>query len=168
MTYHSTYLQEHQDFSTFDCGTESLNAWLKQDAIRAQKADTARTYVWTTTPHDDTVRAYFTFAPTAVVREDVSSGQAGGQSGLIPAYLLARLALDLRLHGQGLGSELLVDAIGRLVGASEVAAGRLIAVDAIDDRAITFYRKHDFTPVSVTPKRLIMKMKTARRLMGLD
>lgn len=86
---------------------------------------------------------------------------------MIPAYLLARLALDVRLQGQQLGSELLIDALGRLVGAAEITAGRLILVDALDDRAASFYMKHEFTPIKTNPMRLVIKVSTVRRLLGL-
>lgn len=86
---------------------------------------------------------------------------AGGVS-VIPAYLLARLALDRSLHGQGLGGELLHDALNRIVEAAEVASGRLIVVDAIDDDAAKFYRKYDFQPVKDNPRRLVIKIATVR------
>jgi GNAT superfamily N-acetyltransferase len=136
--------------------------------LRTQRADIARTYVWTEGPDALDVLAYFSFAPTRVAREELTSGQAGGQSGHIPAYLLARLALDKTLRGQGLGSDLLVDAIGRLVGASQVSGGRLIVVDAIDENAVAFYAKHEFQLVKVTSRQLILKMSTARKAMGLQ
>jgi GNAT superfamily N-acetyltransferase len=85
---------------------------------------------------------------------------AGGVE-VVPAYLLARLALDQSLHGQGLGSELLIDALQVIVAAAETAAGRLILVDAIDDAAHAFYRHHDFVPIA-GGRRLAMKVATAR------
>ncbi|MEV7042698.1 hypothetical protein [Amycolatopsis sp. NPDC051061] len=51
----------------------------------------------------------------------------------LPGHLLARLALNRSLHGQDLGTDLLLDAIGRIVGVADLAAGRLLAVDALDD-----------------------------------
>jgi predicted N-acetyltransferase YhbS len=91
----------------------------------------------------------------------------------VPAYLLARLALDLSLQGQGLGGELLVDALGRIVAAADVAGGRLIVVDAIDEAAAAFYARHDFRSVrgaaaSVSPRRMAMKIATARSALGVS
>jgi GNAT superfamily N-acetyltransferase len=166
--YHSTGLTAEHKTDSFDCGVASLNEWLRSHAMHAQRADIARTYVWTEGPNKVEILAYFSFAPDRVAREELTSGQAGGQSGHVPAYLLARLALDKSLHGQGLGTDLLVDAIGRLVGASQVYAGRLIVVDAIDAKATAFYTKHDFRPVKSNPRKLIMKMATARRVMGIE
>ncbi|WIX85843.1 hypothetical protein [Amycolatopsis sp. DG1A-15b] len=140
---------------------------MRNEARRAEKAYTARTHVWTDDPDSVEVRAYFAFAPTAIARDELSSGQAGGQSSMVPGFLLGRLALDKSLQGQGFGADLLVDAIGKLVGAAEVSAGRLIVVDAIDEKAADFYRKYHFTPVKLTPNRLVMKMATARSAMGV-
>jgi predicted N-acetyltransferase YhbS len=80
------------------------------------------------------VVAYYSVAPTQVHRKAVSSSLAGGVS-VIPAYLLARLALDAALQGAGLGARLLVDALDTIVTAGEAASGRLIVVDAIDEAA---------------------------------
>jgi predicted N-acetyltransferase YhbS len=95
-----------------------------------------------------------------VTKVDVPRSLTGGYS-TIPGYLLARLALDVGLHGQGLGAELLVDALGRIVGAARAGGGRLIVVDAIDDQAKAFYRRHDFIPVDGA-MRLYLKVATAR------
>lgn len=167
MTFRSRFLEEHHDVEAFDCGVESLNVWLRAEANRAQRANTARTYVWTEQGDSIAVVAYFSLAPTAVRRVELSSGMAGGFSFDIPAYLLARLALDKTLKGQGLGTQLLIDAITRIVGASDASGGRLIVVDAVDDNATAFYARHDFQPVKGNPQRLVLKVATVRKSMGL-
>lgn len=52
----------------------------------------------------------------------------------IPVALLARLAVDRRHHGSGIGSSLLLDALDRVRLASEHGATRAV-VDAISDTA---------------------------------
>jgi predicted GNAT family N-acyltransferase len=137
-----------------------MNEWLIRTALRAQRSDTARTYVWSP-PETDHIIAYFSITPTEVRRAEVGGSLSGGVS-VVPGYLLARLALDRRLHGRGLGSDLLVNAISKIVSASETAGGRVIVVDAIDGRAADFYSFHGFLPVKDDPRRLVMKMATAR------
>ena len=85
----------------------------------------------------------------------------------IPAILLAKLALDGSRQGQGLGSELLVVALQVIVEAARAAGGRLVVVDAIDDAAAAFYRHHDFTPLPGDPRRLVLKLSTAAKALGL-
>ncbi len=101
-----------------------MDDWLQSQAHRAQAAGTARTYVWAQAGNGE-VLAYFCVAPTRVARSEVPRSLTGGYT-LIPGYLLARLALDRRLQGQGLGGELLVDAVERIVDAAQVGGGRLI------------------------------------------
>lgn len=157
-------LAGHHDLSVFGCGVDGLDAWLRTQAARADRSDTARTYVWTE-PGSDAVVAYYAIAPNQVRREELSRSMTGGVS-VVPAYLLARLALDRSLQGRGLGGQLLPDALEVIVAAASRAAGRLIVVDAIDDAAWAFYRHHDFQPVAGNPHRLVMKVATARQALG--
>ncbi|QIS01453.1 GNAT family N-acetyltransferase [Nocardia brasiliensis] len=109
-----------------------------------------------------------TIAPTSVNRaEDGIPGKLAAGMRTVPAFLLAKFALDVSLHGQGYGADLLVDAISKLMGAAQVSGGRLIVVDAIDESAFDFYRKYNFVPVGNTPGRLVMKMSTALAAFGI-
>ena len=49
------------------------------------------------------------------------------------AILLAKLALDGQLQGQGLGAELLVNALQKCAEAGEIVGCRFVVVDAIDE-----------------------------------
>jgi ribosomal protein S18 acetylase RimI-like enzyme len=161
--YLSQVLGDDHHLDAFTCGKDPLDDWLKTQARRAQGAGTARTYVWIR-PGSPDVLAYFSIAPTQVVRAEVPSKLTGGYS-VIPAYLLARLALDHTLHGQGLGGQLLLDALARIVDAATVGGGRLIVVDAVDDQAAAFYRRHDFVTVGDSP-RLYLKVTTAETVLA--
>ncbi|MGO1054092.1 GNAT family N-acetyltransferase [Crossiella sp. CA198] len=160
----SESLAEHHSLSRFDCGVPELNDWLTGQALRATGSGTARTYVWVPSGSDRVV-AYYAITPHQVSRDEVSRGMSGGV-GVIPAYLLAKLALDQELHGQGLGGELLHDALDRILAAADLASGRLVVVDAIDDQAAKFYRKYDFQPVRDNPRRLVVKISTLRQAFG--
>jgi predicted GNAT family N-acyltransferase len=90
---------------------------------------------------------------------------AGGYS-RIPGYLIGRLAIDTSLRGQGYGEQLLLDALGKAVAASEIGGGRLIVVDAMDDGAQSFYEHYHFVPVRNRERRLGMKVSTAAKALG--
>lgn len=160
----SVRLSEKHDLHEFDCGVPALNEWLNGHAMDAAKRGTARTYVWTDVGSDRVV-AYYAITPHTVRRDEVSSSLASGLL-VIPGYLLAKLALDQALRGQGLGGELLHDALSRMVEAADVASGRLIVVDAIDDTAAKFYQRYDFQPVKDNPRRLVIKIATVRAALG--
>jgi GNAT superfamily N-acetyltransferase len=118
-------------------------------------------------PEDQKVCAYFAICPTEVVRKDdgVSGPMAGGYS-RIPGYLIARLAIDAALRGQRYGEQLLLDALGKAVAASEIGGGRLVVVDAIDDEAPSFYEHYHVVPVRNRERRLVMKVSTAAKALG--
>lgn len=90
------------------------------------------------------VRAYYTIVVHVLARDELPRNLGHGLPSQIPAVLLARLALDRSLQGQGLGSALLAEALGRIVAATEVVGARFVVVDAIDDHATAFYEHHGF------------------------
>jgi GNAT superfamily N-acetyltransferase len=160
----SQRLGEHHDLAKLDSERNELDRWLLHEALRAQAAGIAHTIVWTRLD-DPVVVAYYAIAPTQFMRTDLPSRSLSAGYSTIPGYLIARLALSQALHGQGLGTQLLLDALERIVAAAANAGGRLIAVDAIDDAAHSFYCHHDFQPIQGS-RRLVMKIATARAVLA--
>lgn len=154
MTYVSEALQAAHDVSTFDSGKPDLDTWLHQHALATEARRTGRTFVWTDDGH---VVAYYTIAAHLIVRDDLPRNLGRGNPVQIPSVLLARLALDKTLHGQGHGSVLLVDALERIVAATQMVAARFVVVDALDDPAHAFYRHHGFKPIPDS-MRLVQKV----------
>jgi len=164
--FESARLDDDHALAGFDCGKESLNGWLVEHARRADSSGVAHVYVWTR-QGESKVCAYFAICPTEVVRNDegVPGSMAGGHS-RIPGYLIARLAIDASLRGHGYGEQLLLDALGKAVAASEIGEGRLIVVDALDDEAQSFYQHYHFVRVRYRERRLVMKVSTAAKALG--
>jgi GNAT superfamily N-acetyltransferase len=142
--YRSERLGASHDVSRFSCGNQLLDAWLHLHAFTAQAKRTSVTYVWTY--GESTVVAYYSLAPHLIENSELPRRLGRGGPRQIPAILLARLALGQELHGSGLGSILLHDALSRAVAASQQAGGRYVVVDAIDERAALFYQHFGFTP----------------------
>jgi GNAT superfamily N-acetyltransferase len=158
-------LAEDHELDNFSCGNPELDEWLNRHARRASGQGT-RTYVLLDGESRNVV-GYFAVAPHLVQRDEAPRRVARGAPDRIPAILLAKLALDARLQGEGLGAELLVHALTTVVAAARSAGGRIVVVDAIDDKAAAFYRAHDFTPSPTNPQGLVMKLSTAARALGL-
>ncbi len=165
MTYRVEALSDAHVLDRFACGSTALDDWLRQHARNATGQGT-RTYVLVDTGTAAVV-GYFAIAPHLVEREATSARIGRGAPRQIPAILLAKLALDQRSQGAGLGSELLVRALEKIVDAARGVGGRLVVVDAIDDGAAAFYRHHGFEAVPGNPLRLLMKVSTAARALGI-
>jgi len=166
MTWLSAGLTDRHLLDDFDCGVDSLNRWLTNCARRANVQDTARVYVWTRRG-DQHVVAYFAINPTRISREDDGISKSAAVLDLVPAFMISKLAVDKSIQGQGNGKDLVLDAIGRIVGVAQLGGGRLIVVDAIDETAHAFYCGLDFVPVEKNPQRLYMKVATARKVLGM-
>lgn len=156
----------HHIIDRFDCGNDDLTDWLVQHSGHATRQGT-RTYVLIREGTQEAL-GYVAIAPHLLEREELPTRVGRGAPRQVPAILLAKLALDVRLHGQGLGSELLVRTLHLIAEAARVAGGKLVVVDAIDDDAAAFYGRHDFVPVPGNPHRLIHKLSTVAKALDLD
>lgn len=158
-------LAPEHELDGFDSGQPALDEWLRTHARTAAGQGT-RTYVLLDAAAEEVV-GYFAIAPHLLERDAAPRRIGRGAPARIPAILLAKLALDQRLHGQGLGAELLVHALTTIVTAARGAGGRIVVVDAIDDAAAAFYAAHDFHATPRDPRRLAMKLSTAAKALGL-
>ncbi|MFJ6212785.1 GNAT family N-acetyltransferase [Streptomyces sp. NPDC092296] len=131
---------------TFDSGVPVLDDWLRSTAVTMERAGLGRTHVWR--DRDGLVIAYFTLSPHQVAQDGVPSRDRYSKASRpVPGYLLGKLALDKSLHGRRLGTRLLTQALERVADAAQLAAGRLLVVDDIDDNAAGFYRAHGFRDI---------------------
>jgi GNAT superfamily N-acetyltransferase len=149
-------LDDH-DLSDFDSGNDELDGWLRRHALAAQRMDSARTFVIT---RNGRVAGYLSLTMGSVLRAEAPAKLVRG----LPAYpvgmvLLARLAVDRREQGRGLGALLLAEALRKAVAAGEAAAARLVIVDAIDDDAVRFYERFGFVAAPEHPRWLYRRMK---------
>lgn len=128
----------------FDCGKDALNDWLLRRAFRNQQTGATRT--WVVIDRDDRVVAYYASATASIIRSAATGRAARNQPEDIPAVLLARMAVDVKHHGNGLGSALLKHFILKAFEVAQVVGVRILLVHAQDDDARTFYLHHDFLP----------------------
>lgn len=147
----------------FDSGNEAIDRWLAQHSRTATRQGT-RTYVLV---DGGRVVGYFAIAPHTIDREQLARSVGRGAPRQIPAVLLAKLALDRALQGQGLGAELLVIALETIVEAARRVGGKFVVVDAIDDAAVAFYEHHDFVAMPLRPRRLVRKLSTIAKALDL-
>ena len=164
MTYRVEVLGDH-DLVSFRCGNSELDDWLIHSARLATGHGT-RTYLLV--DDEAAIVGYFAIAPHLINRDDAPPKVGRGAPHQIPAILLAKLALDRSVQGRGLGSELMVFALEAILEAARLAGGRIVVVDAVDAAAAAFYQHHDFQPLPNHDRRLVLKLSTAAKALGVD
>ncbi len=158
-------LSRSHEVGEFDCEAESLNIYLKKFAYSNNQSGSARTYA---ALRGKRVAGYYTLAPGSVTKEEVPQRVGQGLARHpVPIILLARLAVDKLEQGQGLGSELLRDALPRVVAASDIIGGRALLVHAKDESAKSFYQHFGFEPSPVDPFHLYLLLKDIRKTLGI-
>jgi predicted N-acetyltransferase YhbS len=147
-------LGEAHETSHFDCRKPPLNEFLQNHALLAQRANTARSYV--------ALRGIRVVGYYSLTSASIEAGSAAGRitkgTGryrVVPATLLARLAVDRSEAGRGLGKALL--------RAQEIVASRVLLVHAIDDDARQFYARFGFDASSVDKYHLYLLTKDIKK-----
>jgi GNAT superfamily N-acetyltransferase len=150
-------LRGKHDLGAFSCGEESLDSWLHRYSRHAEAAGSARVFV--TTDGADVV-GYYALVVGQVEAKDGTSRSVKGQprGKAIPVVILARLAVDERHQGNGLGRSLLQDALLRSAGAAQAVGIRALLVHAHEE-ARDFYLRFGFEPSPTDPLHLILLMK---------
>ena len=155
-------LRADHELTAFDCGKEELNRFLQRFALANQRANSTQTYV---ACRDKAVVGYYSLTVGAVAHAEAAERVRKAMPRYpISVMILARLAVDERLAGQGLGKALLKDALLRTAQAADIAGIRALLVHAKDDEAKAFYEHFDFEPSPTDPYHLFLLMKDLQRL----
>jgi GNAT superfamily N-acetyltransferase len=155
-------LAASHDPSSFDCGNDALNRFLKLHALAGQRAGISQTYVAAAGP---VIGGFHTLVVGEITHDDAPERLAKGTPRHpIPVVILARLAVDLRRQGTGLGAALVVDAMRRVLQAADIAGVRAMVVHAKDDRAQRFYQHLGFECFPGKPLTLYRLLKDIRNM----
>lgn len=152
------------DRTAFSCGAPELDRYIREHASQDVKRDVARIFV-AVRAGAPTVCGYYSLSATSFQRENLPAEQAKRLPRYpVPAALLGRLAVDDGVKGEGLGAFLLMDALNRILLATQTLAVHALIVDAKDDAAAAFYRKYGFVSFIDEGRRLFLPMATIRKL----
>lgn len=153
-------LRGKHDCGGFGCGDEELDRWLHRYARHAEAAGSARTFV---TVNSGKVAGYYALTvgevQAAAATGRLLKGQPPGKP--VPVLILARLAVDKRHQGRGVGRSLLQDAFLRCAAVAENVGARAIIAHAREE-ANKFYDQYGFEASPADPLQRILLMKDAR------
>lgn len=162
-------LKPADDLGDFICRSSEQTTWLRRHGHQSASTGTTKVFVVVSgNASDDMERvvAFYAWCMAHVEIEDAPTRLRKG-SGRYPqpVALLARLGVDTKHEGNGLGAGLLVDVITRVVTMSESIGCRGLLIHAEDANARSFYR-HLIPELSESPTdalHLVLLLKDARK-----
>jgi GNAT superfamily N-acetyltransferase len=166
-------LEESDEVEGFDCGDEPLNKYLRRHAwTNQQKVSIGVTYVAVDECAPHSVLGYFTLATSSVPRERFPKKFVRGLPPYdLPLILLARLAVDRRFSGRGLGHALIAEALKITLRVADEVGCRCIVTDAYPEKA-SWYARYGFIPIEGAavsgPQKMFLDVRTIRRALSSE
>jgi GNAT superfamily N-acetyltransferase len=166
-------LEEFDEVAGFDCGDEPLNNYLRRHAwTNQQKVSIGVTYVAVDESAPRIVLGYFTLATSSVPRDRLPQKYVRGLPPYdLPLILLARLAVDRRFSGRGLGHALISEALKITLRVADEVGCRCIVTDAYPEKA-GWYARYGFIPLEGAsasgPQRMFLDVRTIRRASSFE
>jgi GNAT superfamily N-acetyltransferase len=158
----STLLDKaRHDRNRFDCGVTALNNYLKLMANQQSARDNSRTYVLEDVEQPGYIVGFYTLTVTPVNLSALAEKLLKKHLNARAGGLIARLAVDKRYSGSGFGEWLLIEALKKLLSASDTVGFPVIIVDA-KDGAAQFCGKFGFTAFRDSPNKLFITVATIR------
>lgn len=160
-------LEEPDEVEWFDCGDEPLNNYLKRHAwLNQQKNSIGVTHVAVDEGAPRVVLGYFTLATASVPHDAFPKKYSRGLPRYdLPLVLLARLAVDRRFSGKGLGHALISEAFKIALRVADDVGCRCIITDAYPER-MGWYARYGFVPLEGGtedgPQRMFLDVWTVR------
>ena len=154
-------LSKKHDRVVFCCGDDALDTYLKKKASQEAKKKIATTFVMADNQTREVI-GYCTLSATSILLADLPDETARKlpKYPQVPATLLGRMAIDSRHQGRGYGELLIIDALRRALQATTEVASNAVVVDAINERARSFYEHYEFCAFTDQKLRLFLPMKT--------
>ncbi|MDV3001988.1 MAG: hypothetical protein N5P05_003594 [Chroococcopsis gigantea SAG 12.99] len=151
--------------ANFACGKDSLNNYIQTQASQDFKKHIATVHVLMDEP-DMEILAYYTLSAYTVSLENLSQDFVKNlpRYPLLPATLLGRLAVDTKYKGRRYGELMLTDALKKSLEVSTTISSLAVIVQALDEEAVSFYKKYNFQQFKNNPFHLYLPMKSIKKL----
>ncbi len=145
----------------FDCGIAALNSYLCMMANQQSSRDNSRTFVLEDDRNPACIIGFYTLTMAPIDLSALPPALQKRHCHARSGGLIARLAVDKRYTHQGFGEWLLIDALKKLLAASEQVAFPVIVVDA-KAGAVQFYENFGFTAFADQANKLFITVADVR------
>jgi len=159
--WHEEPIAKRHNREAFDCGEEALNEFLRRYARKSHDLGGAKTFLAIDDSDNETILGFYSLSPAyvayAATPEVVRRGLARHD---VPAFRLARLAVDRKVQGQGIGGQLLLAAGRRCLLASAEVGGVALLIDAKNEKVAGWYASYGAVPMLDMPLTLLLPLAT--------
>jgi GNAT superfamily N-acetyltransferase len=159
--WHEEPIHKKHDREAFDCGEPALNEFLRRYARKSHELGGAKTFLAIDDDDGKTILGFYSVSPAAVeysrTPEMVRRGLARHA---VPGFRLARLAVDRRFQGRGVGGHLLLAAGRRCLLASTEVGGVVLVIDAKNESVAGWYASFGAIPLLDAPLTLLLPLAT--------
>jgi len=159
--WHEEPISKRHDREAFDCGEPALNEFLQRHARKSHDLGGAKTFLAIDDGDNKTILGFYSLSPASVeyarAPEIVRRGLARYD---VPAFRLARLAVDRKVQGQGLGGQLLLAAGRRCLLAAAEVGGVALLIDAKNEKVASWYTSYGAVPLADTRLTLLLPLAT--------
>jgi GNAT superfamily N-acetyltransferase len=158
-------ISRHLDLGSFDCGAPALNDYLQKYARQNHDRNISKTFVAIEKGGSRKVFGFYTLVASEIDTKTIPLTHSKHLPRYpAPAVRIGRLAVNKHSQGQGIGEELLWDALNKANHLSNEVGIYAVVVDAKDEKAVHFYHKYGFVPLSNNPKTLFLPIETIKVL----
>jgi GNAT superfamily N-acetyltransferase len=161
IAWHEEAINKGHLREAFDGGEEALNEFLRRHARKSHELGGAKTFLAIDDADNNTVLGFYRVSPASI---DYARTPEIVRRGLgrydVPVFRLARLAVDRRVQGQGLGGQLLLAAGRRCVLVAAEVGGVALLIDAKNARAAGWYATYGAVPLLDAPLSLVLPLRT--------
>jgi GNAT superfamily N-acetyltransferase len=161
VAWHEEAISKKYDCEAFDCGEEALNEFLRRYARKSHDLGGAKTFLGIDDADNKTTLGFYSLNPASVdyarTPEIIRRGLARHD---VPGFRLARLAVDRRLQGRGIGGQLLLAAGRRCLLAAAEVGGVVLVIDAKNESAAGWYASFGAVPLLDAPLSLMLPLAT--------
>ena len=159
--WHEEPIGKKRDLESLNCGDEALNEFLRRYARKSHERGGSKTFLAVEEAGSNSILGFYSLSPASV---DYSKTPEIVRRGLarhdVPGFRLARLAVDRRWQGQGIGGQLLLAAGRRCLLAAAEVGGVVLVIDAKNERAAGWYVSYGAVPLLDAPLTLLLPLAT--------
>ncbi len=153
----------------FSCGEPTLDAFLVKHAYRNDQAGIGRAYVILDAPDATEILGFYTLSASSATPELLKPVLGSGlPKYLLPVSYIGMFAVTTSRQGQGIGSELMRDALMRSAAAAHAVGSTGVFLHSRDEKSTAFYTRIGFVSLGTeaTHRPMFIPMSVVQRMMN--